>query len=484
MNQSENVTLTSLVLAYESETGFGADKLRGLTLLCGITFILTPRISILTSWGFVHRDKIAAYTDICMELRTCRCVHSVAARKMINSTAHPIWPLPVDMAHCPPNMATPSRHGPLPTQYGPLPVDMAHCPPNMATPSRHGPLPTQYGHSQSTWPTAHSIWPLPVDMAHCPLNMATPSRHGPLPTQYGHSQSTWPTAHSIWPLPVDMAHCPPNMATPSRHGPLPTQYGPLPVDMAHCPLNMAHSQSTWPTAHSIWPTPSRHGPLPVDMAHCPLNMAHCQSTWPTAHSIWPTASRHGPLPTQYGPLPVDMAHCPLNMAHSQSTWPTAHSIWPTASRHGPLSLNIGDIVYEAATKAALCKLQKLQNKALRICLLSDPRASTTLVHQQTRTPFLGPRRIAHLRNYMYSKQTDYNLVDNRDIRTRNRNATTFKVTFPKKRNLRRTLCLGVPWIGMHSTYTHEILILSFLLKRSKKNGLCCKMKCLSNWDVY
>ena len=144
----------------------------------------------------------------------------------------------------------------------------------------------------------------------------------------------------------------------------------------------------------------------------------------------------------------------------------------------------GDIVYEAATKAALCKLQKLQNKALRICLLSDPRASTTLVHQQTRTPFLGPRRIAHLRKYMYSKQTDYNLVDNRDIRTRTRNATTFKVTFPKKRNLRRTLCLGVPWIGMHSTYTQEILILSFLLKRSKKNGRCCKMKYLSNWDVY
>ena len=31
---------------------------------------------------------------------------------------------------------------------------------------------------------------------------------------------------------------------------------------------------------------------------------------------------------------------------------------------------------------------------------------------------------------------------------------------------------------------HGYEYLSFLLKRSKKNGLCCKMKCLSNWDVY
>ena len=57
---------------------------------------------------------------------------------------------------------------------------------------------------------------------------------------------------------------------------------------------------------------------------------------------------------------------------------------------------------------------------------------------------------------MYSKQTDYNLVDNRDIRTRNRNATTVMSPFQKKRNLRRTLFRGaLDWNAL-DIYTRNI----------------------------
>ena len=58
---------------------------------------------------------------------------------------------------------------------------------------------------------------------------------------------------------------------------------------------------------------------------------------------------------------------------------------------------------------------------------------------------------------MYSKQTDYNLVDNRDIRTRNRNATTFKVAVPKKEKFKtNTLFRGaLDWNAL-DIYTRNI----------------------------
>ena len=40
--------------------------------------------------------------------------------------------------------------------------------------------------------------------------------------------------------------------------------------------------------------------------------------------------------------------------------------------------------------------------------------------------------------------------------------------FQKKRNLRRTLCLGVPWIGMHPTIYTRNIDSKFSFKKKQK----------------
>ena len=44
---------------------------------------------------------------------------------------------------------------------------------------------------------------------------------------------------------------------------------------------------------------------------------------------------------------------------------------------------------------------------------------------------LAPRRLAHLRNFMYKKQECLDLIDSRNIYTRNHAATVYKVAQPR-----------------------------------------------------
>ena len=86
----------------------------------------------------------------------------------------------------------------------------------------------------------------------------------------------------------------------------------------------------------------------------------------------------------------------------------------------------GDIFYHGTHSYLVEKLQKLQNRALRICIHAPPRSSRDFLHYTTKIPFLAYRRRAHLRNFMFTRKDNQNYIDLRNIGTRIHNATVFK----------------------------------------------------------
>ena len=65
-------------------------------------------------------------------------------------------------------------------------------------------------------------------------------------------------------------------------------------------------------------------------------------------------------------------------------------------------LDYGDVLFINASRERLNKLQRLQNKCLRICLRTHPRTSVNQIHHLTRVSLLEARRKAHLRNFMFN----------------------------------------------------------------------------------
>ena len=98
-----------------------------------------------------------------------------------------------------------------------------------------------------------------------------------------------------------------------------------------------------------------------------------------------------------------------------------------------------DIVYQSACLGDLDKLQRLQNKCLKTCLGLHRLTDTGRVHVLGKSARLPERRRAHLCNFMYSRLTKSDLVDKRDIRTRNHDAPVFHVVFPHNETFKRSV---------------------------------------------
>ena len=99
----------------------------------------------------------------------------------------------------------------------------------------------------------------------------------------------------------------------------------------------------------------------------------------------------------------------------------------------------GDVLYNQASQEGLDKLQRLQNKCLKICKGYNKRHSTGALHENTKVPLLSKRRIAHVNNFMYCRLGNPSLIDSRDIRTRAHDAQLFKVTIPSLEAYKRSI---------------------------------------------
>ena len=86
----------------------------------------------------------------------------------------------------------------------------------------------------------------------------------------------------------------------------------------------------------------------------------------------------------------------------------------------------GDILYNGAVSKLLDKLQKLQNRALRICLNSVEPLSIKDLHARTGMPLLGHRQNVDLINFMFKRKEDTNYQDVNPLRTRRHDAILVK----------------------------------------------------------
>ena len=85
------------------------------------------------------------------------------------------------------------------------------------------------------------------------------------------------------------------------------------------------------------------------------------------------------------------------------------------------------------------KLQRLQNRCLKICTGRDRLFNTEHLHKVMNVPFLRDRRRAHVRNVMYIRSSRKELLNNREIRTRAHDAPLSNVTIPRYEAFKRSV---------------------------------------------
>ena len=107
-------------------------------------------------------------------------------------------------------------------------------------------------------------------------------------------------------------------------------------------------------------------------------------------------------------------------------------------------LGYGDIIYAGSSVYNLEKLQKLQNRGLRICTNENYYVPVILLHQRCTVPNLLTQRTCNLRKYMYKQQTNTDIVVNRNIHTRRHAATIFETCRPELEKYKRgTIYRGI-----------------------------------------
>ena len=89
-----------------------------------------------------------------------------------------------------------------------------------------------------------------------------------------------------------------------------------------------------------------------------------------------------------------------------------------------------DVIYHKSNSSDLEKIQRLQNRCLRVCMGFDRRYSVDRAHRIAETPFLRDRRRAHVLNFMYKRKDNQTLLNVREIRTRAHDAPLFNIQIP------------------------------------------------------
>ena len=90
-------------------------------------------------------------------------------------------------------------------------------------------------------------------------------------------------------------------------------------------------------------------------------------------------------------------------------------------------LDYGDIFIIGANKSKLAKMQRLQNRGLKMCLSAGYRTSTNEIHHRVKLPLLEDRRTTHLRNFMFRRSRIPKYLDISRRPTRQRDAPTCKI---------------------------------------------------------
>ena len=103
-------------------------------------------------------------------------------------------------------------------------------------------------------------------------------------------------------------------------------------------------------------------------------------------------------------------------------------------------LDYADVIFSNANTTELDKLQRLQNRCLRLCLGQQRLYSTDRAHKEAGVNFLQDRRRAHVLNFMYLRKSNRpELLNNREIRTRAQDAPLFDTIIPRCEAYKRSV---------------------------------------------
>ena len=102
-----------------------------------------------------------------------------------------------------------------------------------------------------------------------------------------------------------------------------------------------------------------------------------------------------------------------------------------------------DVIYHNARVNELDKLQRLQNRALKLCLGLHKREDTELVHRTAKVPLLENRRRSHVFNFMYKRMEMKHNLDVPVKNTRSADAPRFILPTPSLQCYKRSLEISV-----------------------------------------
>ena len=102
-------------------------------------------------------------------------------------------------------------------------------------------------------------------------------------------------------------------------------------------------------------------------------------------------------------------------------------------------IDYADVVFDKAYSRDLEKMQRLQNRCLKVCANRDRLFNTVQSHKLSNVPFLSDRRNAHKLNFMYKRLSRKELLNTKEIRTRAHDAPLFTVKIPRCEAFKRSV---------------------------------------------
>ena len=90
----------------------------------------------------------------------------------------------------------------------------------------------------------------------------------------------------------------------------------------------------------------------------------------------------------------------------------------------------GDVIYHETNPRVCDKLQKLQNRALRVCLKAHSRENVETLHANAKIPMLFNRRNAHVCNYAHHRAQNISYLTVNQLTTRAHDAPLLKEIVP------------------------------------------------------
>ena len=129
-----------------------------------------------------------------------------------------------------------------------------------------------------------------------------------------------------------------------------------------------------------------------------------------------------------------------------------------------------DVIFNNSNVGDLDKLQRLQNKCLKLCNHRVRNANVESIHKIAKVPFLKDRRKAHVLNFMYIRKSRPELLNLREIRTRAHEAPLFNVPIPRCEAFKRSVVYSgsVAWNNLDVELRNMDLFLPFKFHRKKE----------------